>query len=180
MDIYGLAVSDSAVNSDHSHDAQPPSRIRAEQNSPQHNTPISGRNLYFPSLGTYQRLEEGPIQSEERLQKMRSAVRMILECMGEDPDREGIIDTPSRYAEAMLSFTKGYQQDMTAVLNNAIFQERHSDMVVVKDIEIFSLCEHHLVPFIGKVSFLPPSCSQLSNLFLYRSGDAFKLTLNGI
>lgn len=83
---------------------------------------------------------------------MKNAVRTILECVGEDPDRSGILDTPRRYAEAMLFFSKGYQENVRDIVNNAIFQEGHNEMVIVKDIEIFSLCEHHLVPFTGKVS----------------------------
>ncbi|KAG7142028.1 GTP cyclohydrolase 1 like protein [Verticillium longisporum] len=88
---------------------------------------------------------------------MQAAVRTILECVGEDPDRSGIVDTPKRYAKAMLDFTQGYQQNVGDIVNNAIFQEGHNEMVIVKDIEIFSLCEHHLVPFTGKmhIAYIP-------------------------
>jgi GTP cyclohydrolase I len=102
-------------------------------------------------LGTRERLEESEEQAAARLDKLRGAVRTILECVGEDPDREGVLDTPTRYAKAMLFFTKGYQQNVGDIVNNAIFHEGHNEMVIVKDIEIFSLCEHHLVPFTGKV-----------------------------
>ena len=74
-----------------------------------------------------------------------------FECVGEDPDRSGLLDTPARYAKALLDFTKGYQQNVRDIVNNAIFHEGHNEMVIVKDIEIFSMCEHHMVPFTGKV-----------------------------
>ncbi|KAI0471834.1 GTP cyclohydrolase I [Xylariaceae sp. FL0804] len=113
--------------------------------------------LSRPSRGTRERLEESADQAVERLDKMRAAVRTILECVGEDPDREGVLDTPKRYAEAMLFFTKGYQQNVGDIVNDAIFHEGHNEMVIVKDIEIFSLCEHHLVPFTGKmhIGYIP-------------------------
>ncbi|KAI0403150.1 GTP cyclohydrolase I [Xylaria palmicola] len=113
--------------------------------------------LSRPSLGTRERLEESAEQAAARLEKLRSAVRTILECVGEDPDREGVLDTPTRYAKAMLFFTKGYQQNVKDIVNNAIFHEGHNEMVIVKDIEIFSLCEHHLVPFTGKmhIGYIP-------------------------
>ncbi|KAI8947016.1 GTP cyclohydrolase I [Xylaria longipes] len=113
--------------------------------------------LSRPSLGTRERLEESTEQAAARLDKLRGAVRTILECVGEDPDREGVLDTPTRYAKAMLFFTKGYQQNVKDIVNNAIFHEGHNEMVIVKDIEIFSLCEHHLVPFTGKmhIGYIP-------------------------
>jgi GTP cyclohydrolase I len=78
-------------------------------------------------------------------------VRTILECLGEDPEREGLLGTPERYAKAMLFFTKGYQENVRDIVNGAIFHEGHNELVIVKDIEVFSLCEHHMVPFTGKV-----------------------------
>ncbi|KAJ3458056.1 hypothetical protein MRS44_012165 [Fusarium solani] len=96
-------------------------------------------------------------QAEQRLDRMRGAVRTLLECVGEDPDREGLLDTPSRYAKALLFLTQGYQVNAEDIVNNALFREGHSEMVVVKDIEVFSLCEHHLVPFTGKmhIGYIP-------------------------
>jgi GTP cyclohydrolase IA len=95
----------------------------------------------------------GPaLSEEEKLEKMTTACRTILKCIGENPDREGLIKTPSRWAKALLFMTKGYQQNTASVTNEAVFTEdSHKEMVVVKDIDIHSLCEHHMVPFTGKV-----------------------------
>ena len=93
--------------------------------------------LSRPSRGTRERLEESAEQKEERLERMKGAVRTLLECVGEDPDREGLLATPERYARAMLFFTKGYQENVRDIVNGAIFQEGHNEMVIVKDIEVF-------------------------------------------
>lgn len=79
-----------------------------------------------------------------------------MECIGEDPDREGLRGTPERYAKAMLYFTKGYEENVRDLVNGAVFHEDHDELVIVKDIEVFSLCEHHMVPFTGKVGHLVP------------------------
>lgn len=117
--------------------------------------------LSRPSSGTRERLEETKEQADKRLARMCGAVRTILECVGEDADREGLLATPERYAKAMLFFTKGYQQNVRDIVNGAIFEEGHNEMVIVKDIEVFSMCEHHLVPFTGKVGLRDPSGSSL-------------------
>lgn len=96
-------------------------------------------------------MESTPEQEEERLKKLSGAVRTMLECIGEDPDREGLYGTPERYAKAMMFFTKGYEENLRDIVNGAVFHEDHDELVIVKDIEVFSLCEHHLVPFTGKV-----------------------------
>jgi len=84
-------------------------------------------------------------------------VRRILEYIGEDPDREGLAKTPTRVARAYAYLTKGYVEDPKAVINQAMFTEDYQEMVLVKDIDFFSLCEHHLLPFYGRahVAYLP-------------------------
>lgn len=114
--------------------------------------PIEADGFSWPSKGTRQRAEETPEQEQERIGRISDAVRVILREIGEDVDREGLRDTPERYAKAMLYFTRGYQTNIREdVIKNAVFEEDHDEMVIVRDIEIYSLCEHHLVPFYGKV-----------------------------
>lgn len=84
-------------------------------------------------------------------QKMERLIRQLLTEIGEDPGREGLLRTPQRVAKAYEFLTSGYEKDINKVLNNAIFNERYSEMVIVKDIDFFSMCEHHLLPFFGKV-----------------------------
>lgn len=121
------------------------------------NPPIDFDGLSWPSIGTRERLDSTPEQTEERIQKLSGAVRTILECLGEDPEREGLLDTPDRYARAMMYFTKGYEENVRDLVNGAVFHEDHDELVIVKDIEVFSLCEHHMVPFTGKmhIGYIP-------------------------
>lgn len=82
---------------------------------------------------------------------LKGAYRQVLSLLGEDPEREGLIKTPERVAKAMLTLTRGYHMDPHEVLLSAKFKEDYSQMVIVKDIDFFSLCEHHMLPFYGKV-----------------------------
>ena len=126
------------------------------------NPTIDFDGLSWPSSGTLDRLREreSPEDAQARLAKLSGAVRTILECIGEDPEREGLHGTPERYAKAMMFFTKGYEENLRDIVNNAVFHEDHDELVIVKDIDIYSLCEHHLVPFTGKVRLrlYPQSC----------------------
>ncbi|XP_007562485.1 GTP cyclohydrolase 2 [Poecilia latipinna] len=90
-------------------------------------------------------------EDESRLPALEAAYTSILRNLGEDTDRDGLLRTPLRAAKAIQFLTKGYHETIDDILNNAIFDEDHDEMVIVKDIDVFSLCEHHLVPFFGKV-----------------------------
>ncbi|MEW6534111.1 MAG: GTP cyclohydrolase I FolE [Candidatus Auribacterota bacterium] len=88
---------------------------------------------------------------------MESAIRKIIEHIGEDPNREGLVRTPHRVAEAYKYLTKGYSVDIDSLINGAVFNEKYDEMVIVRDIDFYSLCEHHMLPFYGKchIAYLP-------------------------
>ena len=94
---------------------------------------------------------------EEQLDGLAKAYRELLEGIGEDVDREGLQRTPDRAARALEFLTQGYRQDLDAIINDAVFESDASEIVLVKDIELYSLCEHHLLPFIGRahVAYIP-------------------------
>lgn len=91
------------------------------------------------------------------LENVAEKVKIILGEIGENPKREGLIDTPERVAKAYEFLTKGYHQDVDTVINGAIFEEKYDEMVIVKDIDFYSMCEHHMLPFFGKahVAYIP-------------------------
>jgi GTP cyclohydrolase I len=89
--------------------------------------------------------------------KMQEIIRRLLAELGEDPSREGLLDTPKRVEKSLQFLTSGYSADVDSVLNNALFTVDYNEMVIVKDIDFYSLCEHHLLPFFGKchVAYIP-------------------------
>ena len=94
---------------------------------------------------------------EERLNLIASHYREIIKLIGEDPEREGLVKTPERAAKALMAITNGYNSDPVAIAHKAIFEHNGSRMVIVKDIEFYSICEHHILPFFGHISigYLP-------------------------
>jgi GTP cyclohydrolase I len=103
---------------------------------------------------SYKRKEE---YCEDSLKGLITSYKDVLGQLGEDPEREGLLKTPERIAKAMQFLTQGYYQDAKAIINSAKFHEDVSEMIVVKGIEIYSMCEHHMLPFIGKahVAYIP-------------------------
>ena len=93
----------------------------------------------------------------ELINSLSGHYKEILKQLGEHPEREGLLKTPERVAKAMLYLTQGYDLDAKQILNSALFKEEYSQMVVVKDIEVYSMCEHHMLPFFGKahIAYIP-------------------------
>lgn len=91
------------------------------------------------------------------IDEMSGLYRQLLTHLGEDPDREGLLDTPKRASKAMQFLTQGYRQNLNELINDAVFSSDNDEMVVVRDIELYSMCEHHMLPFIGKchIGYLP-------------------------
>ena len=103
------------------------------------------------------RIRSIPRCGAAKLARMEDSFRNLLEAIGEDPEREGLLRTPIRAAKAFEFLTNGYRQDLEEIVNNAIFSSEASEIVLVKDIELYSMCEHHLLPFIGRahVAYIP-------------------------
>lgn len=102
----------------------------------------------------YHKIEQ---YDEATTEALKGHIREILRLLGEDVEREGLLKSPERVAKAMQFLTQGYEQDGKAIVQSALFDEPYNHMVIVKDIELFSLCEHHMLPFIGKahVAYIP-------------------------
>jgi GTP cyclohydrolase IA len=111
-------------------------------------------NILTQEKMAYQKTEHYDV---EITQGLAASYRQTLSFLGENPEREGLEKTPERVAKAMQYLTQGYQQDAVKILNSAKFHEDVSEMVIVKDIELYSLCEHHMLPFVGKahVAYIP-------------------------
>lgn len=100
---------------------------------------------------------EGQVSEKDSLSRMADCYRDVIGLLGEDVEREGLVDTPLRAAKAMHFITRGYRQNLAELINDAVFTSDTDEMVIVRNIELYSLCEHHLLPFIGKahVAYIP-------------------------
>ena len=111
----------------------------------------------FDELDGYKKVDKYNLQ---KVEDIAAKYKTILSDIGEDPNREGLLKTPERVAKAMQYLTHGYDLNPTEILRSAMFKEDYKQMVIVKDIEVYSMCEHHLLPFFGKahVAYIPNGC----------------------
>jgi GTP cyclohydrolase I len=114
---------------------------------------VDKRTLALAEFDAGLDLDPGPARNEE----FERLVHRMLELLGEDPSRDGLVRTPERVANALTWLTRGYSLDVDDVVGHAVFEEAHESMVMVRDIELYSLCEHHLLPFFGKahIAYIP-------------------------
>ena len=110
--------------------------------------------MYDIKIMAYTKLEK---YDQKVTEQIAEHVKSILELLGEDPEREGLLKTPERVAKAMQFLTKGYEEDGVQIIRSAMFEEEYQQMVLIKDIELYSVCEHHMLPFIGKchIAYIP-------------------------
>ena len=103
---------------------------------------------------SYKRVDK---YSEQATEQIAEHIREILALLGEDPEREGLVKTPERVAKSLQFLTKGYDEDGVQIIQSAVFDEQYQQMVLIKDIDLYSTCEHHMLPFIGKchVAYIP-------------------------
>ena len=114
---------------------------------------VRGDDVASPRADLDLDLDPGPARQSE----FEALVRRQLELIGEDPDREGLLKTPQRVANSLTWLTRGYEESAEAVIGDALFEEAHRSMVMVRDIELYSMCEHHMLPFFGKahIAYIP-------------------------
>ena len=131
--------------------------VKLLRNLTQHSVALRHNSIVPHPLLRLSQLQVG-VSSKPNLRfQMEEAYKKIIETCGEDLSRPGLVDTPKRAAKAMQFLTRGYHQQLDEVINNALFPSDSREMVIVKDIELYSMCEHHLLPFIGKahVAYIP-------------------------
>lgn len=137
-----------------SSNASPSLSNSSDKNAKEHQ-PLSSRPDRSTTYGVESKISHPT--SEVSNEALMDSVQTMLAELGEDPEREGLLKTPKRFAEAMRFLTKGYHQSLEELVNGAIFDEGHDEMVLVRDIDLFSLCEDHMLPFMGKahVAYIP-------------------------